>query len=213
MNSQLENILQLPIQHKILIMLASLLLIGGAFWYLFYSPVYESYAETKKKVDGENGLRYQIAQQKAIAANLDKFLVEVDRLEVELKKALTELPDKKEIDELLAKVSSVGKDSGLDIQLFKPRHEEKKDYYAEVPVELIVSGSYHQVATFFDEVGHLSRIVNLDEFHMREPELIDNAMALQANVVATTFRFLDENERPQVEEQKADKRRARGRKK
>ena len=128
-------------------------------------------------------------------------------LNFELDKALKELPDKKEIDQLLLKVSDRAKDSGLDIKLFKPRPEEKRDFYAAVPVDIEASGSYHQVATFFDEVGHLDRIVNLDNLAISDPIVDKKNVTLKTTVTATAFRFLDESERPQVEEQKEKKRR------
>jgi type IV pilus assembly protein PilO len=113
-----------------------------------------------------------------------------------LKKALAELPDNKEIPQLLEKVADKAKDAGLDVRLFVPKAEQRKDFYAEVPVQIEVGGGYHQVATFFDEVSHLERIVNINEFSMSDPERTDSGLVLKTSLVATSFRFLDESERP-----------------
>lgn len=211
MNEQIEKVLEMPAPHKWGILAGSILLIAAAWYFIFLSSTMEELSSVTQEIEGPNGLQFQISQQRGIASNLEQYLEEVKRLEIEFKKALTELPDKKEIGDLLAKVSTVGRDSGLEVRLFKPKEEEKRDYYAEVPVEMEMYGSYHQVATFFDEVGQLSRIVNLGEFHMKEPEITDESVYLKTTVVATTFRFLDESERPQVEEEGANrKRRGRG---
>lgn len=210
-NPYIQNVLELPKPHKIGIVAGSVLLIAGFFWFVLIAPAYDELDKAQTAISGPNGLQSQISQQRGIAANLDKYRAEVESLDIELKKALTELPDKREIDVLLAQVSTLGRDSGLEVRVFKPRDEQKKDYYAEVPVEMEMYGSYHQLATFFDEVGHMDRIVNLGEFDMREPEISDEAVYLKSKVVATTFRFLDENERPDTEDEGTDrKRRGRG---
>ena len=207
MNPYLLNVLELPKPHKIGIVAGLILLVAGFFWFVLISPSYEELDKAQKAIEGPNGLHSQISQQRGVAANLDRYRAEVEKLDVELKKALTELPDKREIDVLLAQVSTLGRDSGLEVRVFKPRDEQKKDYYAEVPVEMEMFGSYHQLATFFDEVGHMDRIVNLGEFDMREPDVSDEAVYLKSKVVATTFRFLDENERPDVQDEPTDKKR------
>ncbi len=209
MNENVEAVLEMPMLHKVLALVGLVVVILGGYWLVFYSGSTAELEKITKKVEGPNGLRFQVAQQKGIAANLGQYLEEVEKLEIELKKALLELPDKQEIDSLLAKVSSVGQDAGLEIRLFKPKDEAKKDYYAEVPVEMEVYGSFHQVATFFDEVGHLDRIVNLDKFSMDNPDRGRDQITLRTTVVATTFRFLDESERPKKTEEKGKRRRRR----
>ena len=113
---------------------------------------------------------------------------------------------------LLSKVSDTAKDSGLDIRLFKPQQEQKREFFAQVPVEVQVTGTYHQLATFFDEVGHLDRIVNLDNVHISKPEIDDDSVVkVQAEVMATAFRFLDESERKSLEEDEGGKKKKKGR--
>lgn len=212
MNEQIENVLELPISHKVGILFGTMLLIGAGYWFFFYSTASEEFAKIDKKVNGQNGLSYQIAKQEAIAANLDKFESEVDKLDIELNKALAELPDKKAVGILLEKISDKAHDTGLEVRVFKPRGEEKRDFYAEVPVAIEVTGTYHQVATFFDEVGRLERIVNLNQLQISEPEIGDEKVTLKTEVVATAFRFLDESERPKQDGKKGKKRRRRGKK-
>lgn len=197
MNERIEAILELPPQHRVAVLIGTLLAIATAYWFLFYSSVAEEYTTLKEAIEGPNGLHVQIAQQRGIAAHLDEYRAEVQTLDVELKKALAQLPDAKEIPNLLAKISDTAQDSGLEVRLFKPQSESKQDFYASVPVEIEVAGDYHQVATFFDEVARLDRIVNLDGLSMVDPQVDDDTVVLKTNVVATAFRFLDESERPQ----------------
>lgn len=207
MNEKIEELLELPSLHKVAIIFACVGLIAVIYWMNFYSPIADDLEKLTKKVDGRNGLAYQVAQQEAIAANLEKFSTEVARLNVELNKALAELPDKKEVGLLLQKVSDRAHDAGLEVRVFKPQSVEKKDFYAEVPVLVEVTGTYHQVATFFDEVGRLDRIVNLDNFDMKEPQVSEDVVSLTTSVVATAFRFLDEGERPNSEKGKGKRHR------
>ena len=178
MNEKLEGLIEMPVGKKAAGLGAMVALIAGVYWLMFYSSANTELADLEKEISGSNGLRFQVAEQRGIADNLDQFLAEVDTLELELKKALLELPDDREIHTLLAKVSSVGRDAGLEIRIFKEQEEQKKDFYAEVPVEMEVYGTYHQVATFFDEVGHLERIVNLGDIHMQEPKVDSDSVLL-----------------------------------
>lgn len=204
MNDTLEKIVELPSAAKGIILLVGAGLVVAAYWFLFYIPVGEEIGKVNEQTAK---LKLDIADKTRIAANLPKFEAEVERLDVEHKKALAELPDRKEIPQLLAKISDKVKESGLDIRLFKPKAEQKKDFYAEVPVEIEVAGTYHQVATFFDEIGHLERIVNLDQFGMTEPKREETGMVLKTSLTATSFRFLDESERPKEDPSASKKRR------
>lgn len=210
MNPQIEKVFELSLAKKISIMVGSIALIGGGYWMMFYSSTINDIATVTTEVDK---MKSEIAEKQVIAANLPQFESEVERLDDELSKALSELPDKKEVDELLDKISDKARDAGLDVRLFKPQAEQKKDFYAEVPVEIEVGGTYHQVATFFDEVGHLERIVNIDQFSLEKPEETEGRIQVNASVVATSFRFLDESERPKLESTDGDGSKAKKRRK
>ena len=208
MNDQLESIFQLPKPVKGAIVAGCVAVVAGAYYFMFYANLATEVASLNTAIDGPKGLRTQIAQKEGIAKNLDKYREEVVKLDGELRKALAELPDKKEIPQLLSRVSDKARDAGLEIRLFKPQAEQKKEFYSEVPVQLEVSGTFHQVATFFDEVGHLERIVNLEQPGMVDPIVEENnRVRLKTSVVATSFRFLEEAERPKDDEDKKGARR------
>jgi len=127
---------------------------------------------------------------------------EVAELDRQLKLAITRLPDQQEIPDLLSSISNLGRDSGLDILIFRQKPEGYQEFYAEVPVDMQVRGTYHQVASFFDEVGRLDRIVNVSNITLRDPKVVDDDLFLEANSTVTTFRFLSDNERERLIEQK-----------
>ncbi|HQH25924.1 MAG TPA: type 4a pilus biogenesis protein PilO [Oligoflexia bacterium] len=205
MNEKIEEILELPVAIRIGIFAGTLALVLLGYFFLFYRDMGAKLQETRQAVEK---LDDEIRQKTAIVAKLPEFEKEVERLDIELNKALRELPDKKEIDQLLARISDKAKDSGLDIRLFQPQNEQLRDFYAEVPVQIEVMGSFHQVATFFDEVARLERIVNVDEFSIIEPKVKDEDVTVKTSAIATSFRFLSEGERPQEDGKKRQRRRA-----
>ena len=209
MNEQLETVFELPTGAKVGILVGTAVLVATAYYFLFYTGVAEQISTLTTQLEGAKGLRSTVSQKEGIARHLNEYRNEVKVLDQELAKALTELPDQREIPQLLSRVSDRARDAGLEIRLFKPQSEQKKDFYSEVPVQLELTGTYHQVATFFDDVGKMERIVNLDQFAMIEPNVTDTKVLLKTSVVATSFRFLDEAERPK-EEAEGGKGRRRG---
>lgn len=207
MEGRLQELMELPLRWKLAALLGAMLILIGGYWYFFYSDISSELVTLHDTIEGQRGLRTQIAQKEGIAKNLGKFVEEVEKLDTELKKALAELPDEREIAELLQRVSDKARDSGLEIRTFKPRPEQKKDFYAEVPVEVEVSGGFHQLATFFDEVGHLERIVNIDQFNLGAAQIEEEKAILKASLVATSFRFLEEAERPKTDAERGGKKR------
>ncbi len=208
MKTYIDTFLDFPLAKRILIALGVISLVAACFYYFFLSPLEETITKEQELVAS---LQSEIQGLKFKASRLQEFEEEVERLDVELSRALRELPDRKEIDTLLAKIFDKAKESGLDVVLFRPEAQQRKDFYAEVPVTLEMRGGFHQVASFFDEVAHLDRIVNMNQIKLTisKDKLSDAAQIdnLSTSVVATSYRFLDESERPKEEDQKSSKRR------
>jgi type IV pilus assembly protein PilO len=120
-----------------------------------------------------------------------------------LKAAVAQLPDRKEIPDLLSSLSTKAKESGLEILLFRPRAENFQEFYAEIPVDIVVRGGFFNAATFFDEVGKLNRLVNIDNIDLKNPKVGNDQVVLEISTLATTYRFLDDAERKRVAEEKA----------
>jgi type IV pilus assembly protein PilO len=196
-----------PLGQKIAAWVGSGLVMFLLFWQYFYAGLAEQIAVLSERRDD---LAAQIQSERRLVRNLGAYRLEVQELEVQLRRALLELPDKKEIPELLKSVSALATQAGLEEALFRPVPEVYRDFYAEVPVAIAIQGTFHQVARFFYAVGQLSRIVNINQISVREPEIKDDGVRIKAECVATTFRYLDEAEmarhREQAEESKKRRR-------
>jgi type IV pilus assembly protein PilO len=178
------------------------LLLGLLYWNFFYSPM--SAAVTEKKARLED-LEQQHAKKTRMVAQLESLRKEVKELDAKLKEAIAQLPDQKEIPDLLSTVSSVARESGLEMLLFRQRPEVLQDFYAEVPVEMAMKGTYAQLDEFFDKVGKLNRIVNVKDITMKSPSVSEGRVSLSTNCTAVTFRFLSEEERARIAAERARK--------
>jgi type IV pilus assembly protein PilO len=103
------------------------------------------------------------------------------------------LPNKKEIPGLLISISQSGHDCGLEFLLFQPQNEIPKDFYAEIPVSITVTGGYHNLGQFLSKVASLSRVVNIQNLSLR-PE--KDATVLKTTCTAVTYRFTDQPAQP-----------------
>jgi len=191
MNPQVEKILKLPTQQKILFFVLILLLEAAALGWFLCRPLFEEYKVLKADL---SSLEDEISKKKATVANLPRLKQEYEQLNRDLAQALTELPNSQEIPSLLTSITTVGKGSGLDFLVFRPRSETVKGFYADVPVDISVSGSFHSVANFFSAVSNLPRIVNITNVNFAEVKDVNNRIMIKVNCLATTFRFLDQKE-------------------
>ena len=191
MDLQIEKILKLPTKQKIMLLVIVLILEGAAMFYGLYQPRMKEAAQLKAKLED---LQKKIEESRRIANNLPRFKAEYEQLKKDLDEALTELPNQKEIPSLLTGISSVGKGAGLEFLLFRPKPEVPKDFYAEVPVDIAVSGTFYNVADFFVAVGNLPRIVNINNVNFQDIKSAGGRTTLKVSCLATTFRFLDKKE-------------------
>ena len=199
MNELFDRFLGLPMRQRVLLLSASILSIFFFYFSYFYWPLS---SEISEKRDNVAMMQHDRDRKMQMVANLAAMREQVADLSAELKEATAQLPDSKEIPDLLSNISSLGRESGLDILVFRQRPEEYDDFYASVPVEIRVQGSYHQVGTFFSKVGHLDRIVNVNEISMKDPHIDGESVTINTSCTATTFRFLDEAERARIEKER-----------
>lgn len=191
MDPQVEKILKLPTKQKIAILLLVIILESAALVWFLYLPKHKELAGLKVEL---SKLQTEIDDKNRIANNLPRLQKEYDQLNIELVQALTELPNSKEIPSLLTSITSLGKSAGLDFIIFKPKGEVVKDFYAEVPVDIVISGSYFSIANFFAAVSNLPRIVNINSVAFSDIKNVNNRMMTKVTCLATTFRFLDKKE-------------------
>ena len=197
-----EDILKLSLPQKLGILGALIFIIVLFFGQYSILPEYQKLDKKNKeyrKLEGDLNEKKRVAQDpKVFEAKLESV-----KRDLAIKKA--QLPDKKEIPELLTTISSLGKESGLNFLLFRPRPEVAKEFYAEIPVEIKVEGSYHEVASFFSKVGNLDRIVNISNVVMENPRDQGEKMILTTSCLATTFRFLESSGQSEEKNKKTNK--------
>jgi len=191
MDPQLEKILKLPAKQKIGILVLILFIEAFALVWFLYLPRHKELNTLRAEL---TKLQAEVDEKTKIANNLPKIKKEFDELTLELERALTELPNSKEIPSLLTSITSLGKNAGLDFLTFRPKPEVPKDFYAEVPVDIVVAGSYFSVANFYAAVANLPRIVNITNVDFAEVKNVNNRMMMRVNCLATTIRFLDKKE-------------------
>ena len=165
---------------------------------LFLMLIRPTTKNTELAVDRQAQLEAEEIENRKIAENRALWEESVNRLNEELAKAVKELPNSREIPELLRRISSIGKKIGLEFRLFQPMPEIIREFYAEVRVKLKVQGSFHEVATFFDRVGKLNRIVNIRNITLSDPGERSGKIMMTIEGTAVTYRFLTDDERAAV---------------
>lgn len=202
MTELLNRILNLPKQQKLGALAGLIVAILLLDYFLFYSPRSDEISRLAQEIETQRGER---DKKKKEVANIPKLKEQMRQLDGRLKEAVAQLPDRKEIPDLLSSISNKVRESGLEILIFRPRAESLQDFYAEIPVDIVVRGGYHDVVTFFDEVGRLSRLVNIGNIEFKNPKTAGDRVVLETSTVATTFRFLDDAERARIAAEKAAK--------
>ncbi len=196
MNDLIDRLMEMPVRQRVLMLVGLVFMTFFAYAYFIYWPRVDLIAE--KRLDLEMKIE-DLNKKKVLAANLAQAKKELEDLRAALRKAVAQLPDTKEIPDLLSGISAVARESGLEIAQFRQRPEIYRDFYAEVPVEILVRGTYFQVEEFFSQVGQLTRIVNVKDIGMKGPNVVESdPVRLQTSCSATTFRFLDEEERERI---------------
>ena len=199
-----ESVLRLPRAKKIMVLAVILCAMGGCYFFLFFMPRNDELQMQKEELGKQ---MKTLNETKAITQDLERFKKQIARLDDEFKSALTQLPNEKEIPELLKNISSLGRESNLEFTLFRPKAEEPQQFYAKVPIELTVLGSYHDTGAFFDRVGTLPRIINVVDFNMsrREPKAKETEIVVRTSCVLNTYRFLERKSEDKKSEKKAAK--------
>jgi type IV pilus assembly protein PilO len=198
----IDPIIRLPQLQKIGILCGAVALILGLYWFLVYRD-YSAKLEARQSILTKR--QQELNEQMVILADLPKFRQETAEMKGKRQKALEQLPNQKDIDKLLDDISSLAIESGLEILLFKPQQEAKRNFYAEIPVELKLSGGYHDLALFYDKIASLPRIVNISDMLLEKPQEVDGRNILQASCTAKTYKFIEEKPGEQDKQDKKKK--------
>jgi type IV pilus assembly protein PilO len=199
-NALIAQILRLPRQQKIGILAGLILLLLVVGYFYIYLPGDDKVTRLTEEIGSIRGDR---DRKRVLSATLPKLQKQLQDWDAKLKTAVAQLPDRKEIPDLLSSLSTKARESGLEIVLFRPRAENFQEFYAEIPVDIVVRGGFFNAATFFDEVGKLNRLVNIDNIDLKNLKVGSDQVILEISTLTTTYRFLDEAERKKVAEEKA----------
>lgn len=150
----------------------------------------------------EKNLLLRLESKARKAANLQPYTLQLKEMQQTFGSMLRQLPDKTEVPTLLVDISQTGIASGLEEKLFQPGTEMKKEFYAELPIKIRLTGSYHAIGNFVSGIAALPRIVTLHDFQII-PIANKSATAdqLQLDLIAKTYRYLDEEEQAEITNQ------------
>lgn len=178
-----------PILVKLGVLLIVLVLIIAASWYFDWDDQINRINSEARK---EEGLRKTFLTKKSEAINLPAYQKQLEDIEKQFGALLKQLPGKSEMDALLTDINQAGLGRGLQFELFKPAAgETRRDFYAELPITVRISGNYHDIGAFASDISKLSRIVTLNDIGLTTK---GKGGVLSLDATAKTFRYLDEDE-------------------
>jgi len=158
---------------------------------IYFAIIKDLRPQLQRAQEDEQTLRVTFENKQRKAANYDAYKAQLGQIEQSFGTMLRQLPGETEIPSLIVDVSQTGLASGLQEKLFQPQPEIPKDFYAEKPIKIRLSGGYHEIANFVSGVASLPRIVTLHDINIT-PEGQDEFDRLSLEVTAQTYRYLDE---------------------
>jgi type IV pilus assembly protein PilO len=176
-----------PVVPKAALCLALMVAIVVALWFAWLTNSADELANEQKK---ELALREDYKKKLAQAVNLEALRKQREQVQQYVTQLEKQLPSKAEMDALLSDINQAGLGRSLTFDLFRPGQVSVKEYYAELPIAVKVSGRYHDIGSFASDIAHLSRIVTLNNLNVLP--IKDGGLSLEAT--AKTFRYLDPDE-------------------
>jgi len=167
------------------LVLALVLILFASYWFDWQYQIEQIRSEEQK----EEKLRATFLEKKKLAIDLPLYKKRLDDIEQQFGTLLKQLPGKSEMDALLIDINQAGLGRGLQFELFKPASESRRDFYAELPITIKVTGNYHDIGAFASDISKLSRIVTLNDIALATAK-----EGLVMDATAKTFRYLDEAE-------------------
>jgi type IV pilus assembly protein PilO len=190
-NIDFKNAGSLPAPVKLVLLgFLFLLLVGLGYWFM-WSPQIDEFDQAQSK---EQELRQVFVAKKNQAVKIEAYKQQMIDIEKTFGALLKQLPDKSQMDGLLTDINQAGLGRGLEFDLFKPGQETIADFYAEMPIQIKIKGSYDDVGAFASDISRLSRIVTLNDISIvpLNKDTKDGPLVLEA--VAKTYRYLDASE-------------------
>jgi type IV pilus assembly protein PilO len=170
---------------------------------LFYFAVWQNkHPELVQREQQEQELRSEFQKKHSKAVNLERYKQQLNEIERSFGALLRQLPGRTEVPTLLTDISQTGLAAGLSQELFEPGNEQKRDFYAELPIKIRLSGSYHEFGEFVSGIAALPRIVTLHDIDIKTASK-DSYDELTLDLTAKTYRYLDEEELAAAESARA----------
>jgi type IV pilus assembly protein PilO len=197
MDKLVERVAKAPLGMKVGVVAALVVLVTVVNYFAAGVPrigpaVSELEAKIQKADAEQRKLDGDLMEKTAIANNLNQFRREKEMLEQRLQEALAELPNQKHVDELLQLFQDRAQKSGLEIATIEPQAPVSEGFYARLPIPMSVNGSYHEIATFFDALARLRRIVNVSNISMDQPKDLKGRVVVNAKFLTTAFMFVEQ---------------------
>ncbi len=163
-------------------------LLGAGYWFM----IKDKRADLASRTQVENTLKQEFRENQQKAANLEKYERQLEEMEELLANMLQQLPSRTEMPALLVDISRTAQGSGINNELFEPRPEIMRDFYAEQPISVRMVGTYHEFGTFVSSVASLSRVVILTMRDISLQPIEGGRLRLEGTI--TTYRYLDASE-------------------
>jgi len=178
-----------PLAFRAAVIVAAFIVVLGLG--VYFTIVKDKAPQLQRAQDDEQTLRVTFENKQRKAANYDAYRAQLAQIEQSFGTMLRQLPGETEIPSLIVDISQTGLASGLQEKLFQPQPEIPRDFYAEKPIKIRLSGGYHEIANFVSGVAALPRIVTLHDINIT-PEGSESFDRLSIEVTAKTYRYMDE---------------------
>ena len=185
-----QTIANLSPTRKLLLVLVMVLLVFGLYWQFAYKGKAKTIDRLRSDLSNKQA---KLNENEAIARNLPRFKEEVQKLNLQLGMVVQELPNKREIPNLIETISNLGALNGLEVIYIKPQNDVDQGFYAEVPIAIKVKGGYHEVGLFLDALSRLPRIINVSDITMGNAKEDERSgiIVLDISALATTYRYVE----------------------
>ena len=178
-----------PLPFRIAVIVIAFVLVVGVGWY--YKINQDMAPRLQRAQADEQSLRVTFENKQRKAANYDAYRAQLTQMEQSFGTMLRQLPGETEIPSLIVDISQTGLAAGLQEKLFQPQPEVPRDFYAEKPIKISLSGGFHEIANFVSGVAALPRIVTLHDIVIT-PDNAENFDMLTMEVTAKTYRYIEE---------------------
>jgi len=184
----LDSLQKTSAKQKLAVVALLILAMGVVYYFLFW----DDFGKKERSLNTQHSqMEQEVSQYEARRRDYLRFKNEVARLLEEQKELLRILPKKAEIPTFLDAIYNQAEPLGLEIKLFARQEEKPQELYIRIPVQMELTGTYHQIARFFNKVAQLPRIVNIEDMSLTSPQTTDAGVKLTARFLAVTFRFAD----------------------